>query len=221
MEVFTRNYISNDWITIVFVIILLLLAFSKKFFQEDFFDFWRIFKSNKYFTSHKRSLSVFNLFSFLFFIAQGLSISLGIYFLLKTLSLLPADTSDLIIFIQICLAFNIFIGVKYLIEKIIGEIFNISNLLDNYLFYKITYKNFLALAVLPILLILAYSVLYIKIFLFISVGIWIAANMVVLAKYYSQNQKLILGNWFYFILYLCTLEIAPYFILFKVITKVY
>ncbi len=220
MEVFTRNYISNDWITIVFVIILLLLAFSKKFFQEDFFDFSRIFKSNKYFTSHKRTLSVFNLFSFLFFVVQGLVISLGIYFLLKALSLLSPDTLDHVIFIQIYLAFNIFIGVKYLIEKIIGEIFNINNLLDNYLFYKITYKNFLAIAVLPVLLILAYSLPYMKNFLIIAIGIWVIANIFVLAKYYSQNQKLILGNWFYFILYLCTLEIAPYFILYKVITKV-
>jgi hypothetical protein len=117
-------------------------------------------------------------------------------------------------------AYNILIGVKYLTEKIIGEVFNISTFLDNYVFYKITYKNFLAILVLPILFIFTYGGVNTPIFGYLFLAVWAVANILVLSKYYSKNQKLVFGNWFYFILYLCTLEIAPYFILYKVVTGV-
>ncbi|WP_304138277.1 DUF4271 domain-containing protein [Mesonia mobilis] len=48
----------------------------------------------------------------------------------------------------------------------------------------------------------------------------VLTNIFSLLLIYRKNQSLITGNWFYFILYLCTLEIAPYFILYKVFTGV-
>ena len=127
---------------------------------------------------------------------------------------------DYRLYIQIFLVYNVLIAVKYLIEKIIGEVFEINKLLDNYIFYKITYKNFLSLIILPLLIMVIYGWPNSKILIFSFFIIWILANLIVLIKYYSNNQKLVLGNWFYFILYLCTLEIAPYFILYKVFTGV-
>jgi hypothetical protein len=220
LEAVSRTISSNDWVTIVFLLILLLLAFSKKIYSEDFFDFSRIFISNKYFTSHKRTISVLNLFSFILFIGQSLIISLGVYYLINFSNLILIKTEGYLLFIQIFVAYNILIGVKYLTEKIIGEVFNISTFLDNYVFYKITYKNFLAILVLPILFIFTYGGVNTPIFGYLFLAVWAVANILVLSKYYSKNQKLVFGNWFYFILYLCTLEIAPYFILYKVVTGV-
>jgi len=220
LEAVTRSFISNDWVTIVLVSILLLIAFSKKYYAEDFLDFSRIYTSNKYFTSHKRTLSVLNLFSFLLFLGQGLIIALAIYYFVKITGFVNFSQKDYRLYIQIFLVYNVLIAVKYLIEKIIGEVFEINKLLDNYIFYKITYKNFLSLIVLPLLITVIYGWPNSKILIFSFFIIWILANLIVLIKYYSNNQKLVLGNWFYFILYLCTLEIAPYFILYKVFTGV-
>jgi len=218
LEAVLRTFSSNDWVTIVFLLILLILVLSKKLYKEDFFDFSRILISNKYFTSHKRTISVLNSFSFLLFLGQSLIVSLGVYYALKLGDLIIIKTEGYLLFIQIFVGYNILMGVKYLIEKIIGEVFTIDKFLDNYVFYKITYKNFLAIFSLPLLFILAYGGVKSSIFVYIFFVIWAIANTFVLGKYYSKNQKLVLGNWFYFILYLCTLEIAPYFILYKVVT---
>jgi len=220
LEAVTRSIISNDWITAILLGIFLLLAFSKKFYAEDFWDFSRILMSNKYFTSHKRTLSVLNFFSFLLFIGQAFIISLAIYYFIIITDLIEIKQTGYLLFIQLFLAYNVLIAVKYLTEKIIGEVFSISKLLDNYIFYKITYKNLLSLIVFPILIAVIYGWPNSKILIFSFFIIWAIANLLVLIRYYSKNQKLVLGNWFYFILYLCTLEIAPYFILYKVVTGI-
>ncbi|WP_369412503.1 DUF4271 domain-containing protein [Mesonia aestuariivivens] len=199
--------------------ILLLLTFSKIYFTEDFRDFFRIFISNKYFTSHKRTISVFNLFSFILFIGHSLVISLAIFYFLKLTPNTTITKNSYLLYIQILVGYNILIGVKYLIEKIIGEVFTIHRILDNYIFYKITYKNLLSFLMLPFLIMLIYKWQNSMIFAYIIFAIWGIANILILLKYYSKQQKLVLGNWFYFILYLCTLEIAPYFILYKVFTS--
>lgn len=41
-------------------------------------------------------------------------------------------------------------------------------------------------------------------------------NAIALFYSYKTNRKLIITNFFYFILYLCALEISPYIILYKV-----
>ena len=46
----------------------------------------------------------------------------------------------------------------------------------------------------------------------------IVINAIALFYSYKTNGKLIITNFFYFILYLCALEISPYIILYKVFT---
>lgn len=220
MEAITRSFISNDWVTIVLVITLLLIAGTKKLFSEDFWDFSRILFSNKYFTSHKRTLSVLNSFSFILFIVQDIIVALFIYYFIKTTALVELTNKPYLQYIQLLLIYTVLTASKYLFEKIIGEIFNITKFLDNYIFYKITYKNLLALFILPFLIFIIYTWQNATYLIFSLFILWVLGNILVLIKYYKQNQKLLLGSWFYFILYLCTLEIAPYFILYKVVTGV-
>ncbi|MDR6299457.1 hypothetical protein GGR31_000073 [Mesonia maritima] len=218
MEAIGRNILSNDWITILFLVILLLLVFSKQFFGERFYDFSRILYSNKYFTSNKKSLRVLNFFSFQLFLVHALLISLGLFILISQSNFIETTSANWILFIQIFVLYSLFISSKYFIEKIIGTIFSIEKLLDNYLFYKITYKNFLSLSLLPFLILSVYSFNFPTLWLIIIGGLLIFAHLFILFSYYKKQQKIVLMHWFYFILYLCTLEIAPYFILYKVIT---
>ncbi len=197
---------------------LLLLVLAKIFNSERFYDFSRILYSNKYFTSHKKSLQIINRFSFSLFLLHTLLISLGLYLVFKTYGVYFEDKRGVLFFIQIFVAYAIFISVKYFFEKIIGNIFSIEKIIDNYIFYKITYKNFLSLGIFPVLILLVYGFSASKMALLILGSILILSNLLMLLSYYQKNQKLVFTHWFYFILYLCTLEIAPYFILFKVIT---
>jgi len=110
----------------------------------------------------------------------------------------------------------IFVLIKVLLERLIGSLFEIDKLTDLYLFQKITYKNYLGILLLPINALLLFTfqptlnIIYGIIILLLSI------NVIGLISSLKSHQSLIKNNLFYFILYLCALEIAPYIILYKV-----
>lgn len=220
VEIISRYIASNNWITVILICLFIALTWLRTRYGERFFDFLSILISNKYFNTHEKSPSVLNFFSFVCFVLNGLILSLLLYFLVISFGFKWIPTNHFILYIQLFIGYNIFIGVKYMIEKIIGNIFNIEKLLDNYLFFKITYKNYLALCLLPLLLVISYAWQPSSTMFLVGFLLFIFLNLLLLLKYYAKNQKLLLAHWFYFILYLCTLEIAPYIILYKVVTPV-
>ena len=207
----------NNWMTLILVFILVIILIGNLLFPEKFTEFKKIFFSTKYFTSHQKKPSVFNLFSFILYLAHGFTLSLGLFILFKAKAVFEVQY-DFIFYLQVFIVLNILIGIKYLFEKIIASIFSMDQVIDNYIFYKITYKNLLAFSFYPVLLILIYTWQpHLNVLILITV-LYLALNLLVLLKYYSKHQKLIYKFSFYFILYLCTLEIAPYIILYKAIT---
>jgi hypothetical protein len=111
---------------------------------------------------------------------------------------------------------GVFILIKVLLERLIGSLFEIDKLIDQYLFQKISYKNLLGLVLIPINLLLIFSFKPGLILLYIIVILLGLINIMGLITTIKTNQSIIKQNLFYFILYLCALEIAPYIILYKV-----
>src|SRR5699024_4076227 len=109
----------------------------------------------------------------------------------------------------------LFFSIKYFLEKITASLFEIENFIDSYLLHKITYRNFMALVLLPISFFFMYSGFYLKWALLVTLGIIFFTNFYILFLFYKKNSEQLSQYWFYFILYLCTFEIAPYFILYK------
>lgn len=207
--------VSKDWITMVFMIIFGLLVLAKLFFPQRFQDFLKLLVSNRYF-DFKRGNFQTDYFSIFLFLANILSISLLIFIIWKHFS--PEKITDpKILFVQIALAYCMFFTIKYFLEKIIADLFQIDKMMTRYVWYKISFRNFLSLLLLLPSLFFIYghpaSTTEIVV-LSCMVG---GFNIVVLANFYRKNQPYILPQWFYFILYLCALEIGPYFILYKVI----
>ncbi len=217
MEAIERNITSLDWVTLLLLFILCGLVLIKTSYPERFYDFSRIAFSNKYFTTHKKSLKVLNFFSFYLYLLKAAILSLGIYIAWRVFNL-PAQQDGFTLYLQIFVIYNIVIGGKYLLEKIIANLFSIEKVFDNYLFYKLTFKNLLALVFLPVILLFFYGWQPNKIGIITAIAAFLIFNFFALLSYYKKNQNIVLGHWFYFILYLCTLEIAPYFILYKVFT---
>ena len=97
-----------------------------------------------------------------------------------------------------------------------SSLFEIDKLIDQYLFQKISYKNFIGLFLVPVNLILLFSITPSLIILYIIIFLLLIVNIMGLITTIKTHQSLIKRNLFYFILYLCTLEITPYVILYKV-----
>ncbi|NER16960.1 DUF4271 domain-containing protein [Spongiivirga citrea] len=211
-----RNVETNDWLTILLVLALVLTTVAKSLFESRFAYFTSLFTNNKYISIYgKEKNLVINRFSLLLFSAQIISLAIFIYLSFFALSDVAATTDYL--FIKIISYLLVIIAFKYFLEKTIAAVFEIDALFEDYNFQKISYRNLISLYLIPINALLIYfsfsnnTLLYITIALFILVNL--AAQLIIFRKY----QKLIIDNLFYFILYLCALEIAPYLVVLKVI----
>jgi len=208
-----REIISTEWYTILFVLCLSILAMAKYIFSSRFNDFlWLVGKSKylKIYAREQKFIDQFDAFLFL-----NLVISLSIFFFLGHSTFVGGISFNIGLFIKILLGIGAIILIKVLLERLIGSLFGIDALIDSYLFQKTSYKNFSGLLLLPINILLVFTIpLSINLF-YVIIGFLFIINLMGFITSIKTHQKTILNNIFYFILYLCALEIAPYVILYK------
>lgn len=214
MEVITREIITSDWITIIFLVCFTLLATAKLMNSILFHEFTMLFNTNKYVVLNHKGNKLSTAFNAILIVVQILSVSLFAYLCIETFQW-KSNELNMLFYFKITLFYLFVFLCKILIEKIVSIVFSIESLIDDYLFYKISYRNFLGVILLPLNLLFVYTEKPSKIILFIIIGSLVLLNLVTLFSAYKRNENIILKNLFYFILYLCTLEIAPYFMLYK------
>ncbi|MCH4822025.1 DUF4271 domain-containing protein [Gramella lutea] len=217
MQATERIYDYQDWITILFLACLILLVIAKSLFPQRFEEFTSMLNSGKFIAFKGKENKAFHGFNILLLVLQAISVSLFLYIVYSFFS--TDETSDIIIFIRIFTAYFCFILIKAGVEKIIGNIFDIDEKIDYYLFQKFSYRNFISIFLLFASLFLIYTLYPTALIIGIIGGFIVIANTIGLVTIYRRNQSVLSGNWFYFILYLCALEIAPYIILYKLITN--
>lgn len=214
MDAIPRNLDLQDWITPILLGIFLILAVLRSNYTAKFDNFIRILLSDKYFREMYKSIRLFGTFTRAMFFVHALIISLAIYIVLVNLDIIAEQS--VLLFIQILLLYFIFVVGKYLVERMLGVLLSLEELLRDYVFYKITYKNFLSLCILPVLILLTYSWGGNLLFYKMAVIVLLLSNILFLVYFYRKNDNLILPNLYYFILYLCIFEIAPYYIAYRI-----
>jgi hypothetical protein len=212
-----RHVQTYELFTILIVLGIAFIATAKAIFPRRFNDFVQVLGNSKYLKIYAREQKFFDKFDALLFANLVLSLSIFGYICLQYSENLFAPKID----VMFKLAFGIatFILIKVLLERLIGSLFEIDKLIDQYLFQKISYKNFLGLILVPINLLLIFSIRPSLIIIYVIVMLLLIINIVGLITTIKTHQSLIKQNFFYFILYLCALEIAPYIIIYKVFTS--
>ena len=129
------------------------------------------------------------------------------------LAFFKVQNFELIIYYELFKYVFIFFASKVLFDVIIGKVFSINRIMKNYVWQKLVYCNSLGIILLLFNFFIAYTI-FDKQFM---VSFFIALSVLYLIfAYFSiffSMKKVIYKNWFYFILYLCTLEIIPYYYL--------
>ena len=189
---------------------IVVIAILKVIYPKRFEDFIRLPVSNNYFLAKGKSEELRHPFSLLLFLIQLISISLFAY-----LFFLEKGKATVLLFFKILSAVFIFIIVKTSIEKMIGAVFSIKKVIDQYIYEKLTYRNFISLLLIIANLIFYFSVKPDLNTLLIFTGILFLINILFLFYSYKNYRSLIFSNFFYFLLYICALEISPYLILYK------
>lgn len=210
--------VSQDWITLLLVLVLILLATAKYAFNQRFAHFIMLFATDKYLLLKGKNANLFHPFNILLFLVNVIIVGLFIFILYKVIED-PLPNRPKVLFLRIATAYSAFVLLKFSLEKILANIISADKKMNYYLFYKLSYRNFLALLLLPVCLAFIYIWEPNLTALYISAGLILLINLISLLSFFQKNQQYILRYWFYFILYLCALEIGPYFILYKLITK--
>lgn len=210
-----REIISNEWFTVLIVLCVCILAFAKARFTNRFNDFLWLIGNSKYLKIYSRDQKFIDQFDGLLFL--NLIISSALFYFIWYNTFIESIAFDLILFFKLFIGIGSLILIKILIERLIGSLFEIDSLIDSYVFQKTNYKNYIGLVLLPVNILLIFAVNPSKTILYIVAGLILVINLVGFITSFKIHQKLILNNLFYFILYLCALEIAPYIILYKVL----
>ena len=216
-ELIPRIVENKDWVTILFIIAFALLVVTKTAFENRFRDFINLLINDKYLKIYKDSSNLMSWFTILLFVVQLISIS---FFLQLVLSYFEYTTkTNWVTFIQIFTFLSFFILSKFLIEKIIATSFNIENFIEQFNLFKVSYRTYIGLLLLPVNIIMYYTNIMNTYAIIGVIVILLIINAVTYLVSLKNYQKLLLSKLFYFILYICALEIAPYYFMYYIITK--
>lgn len=202
---------AHDWATILFVFCFALIAVNRAVFEVRFSEFIRLAWSDKYIKIYKDSSNLQSWFTISLFTVQVISYAFLLRFVLVYFNF---SDGGFLSYIQLLTVIATFILAKFLIEKIIATAFNIEDFNEQFNLHKVTYRAYIGMLLLPVNVLLFYNLAPQAAILYIILGLIVASSILSYLISLRIYQNLILSKIFYFILYLCALEIAPYFFLY-------
>ena len=135
-----RNLVFNDWFTVFFVICLGLLATAKFIYSKRFNESLTVLINSNYHKIYIKEQSFINLFDGLLF--GNLVISLVVFFHIILSVFYGYDQSvDFQLYYKLFIIIGAIILIKVFIDRLVGSLFDIDELMNIYVFQKITFKN--------------------------------------------------------------------------------
>ena len=206
---------TSDWVTLFFLLVLVLIAVLQFNFTERFNKLFSLGFSEKYYTDYLKTRPlIFNWFHVIFFFIIIINLSLFIFFTFKELSPDSID-NQLYFFFQIVFYSIIYFLLRYIIGFVIGHILNVGDSQTYITFLKISNLALISIMIFPLLILSNYSVgVFHKFLITFSI---VSSLLASLFLYFVliKNEKLSFDNLFYLFLYLCALELAPYIVIYK------
>ncbi len=210
MEPILRNIDSIDWITIVIIISLLLMVAAKSVFYTRFLNFIILPFNNKYIFMYNKKEKLMNWFHVFFTVFQVINFSLFIFLAIKILiGPKGGSTMDPYLYPVIMRFLVLFLVLKVFLQLGNGFIFSSNKTIGQLIFKKLSYLNYSSIIMFLANVILTYTLKDSKTVVYVTFLLILLINGIGLATMLRNHQKFITENFFYFILYLCALEIAP------------
>lgn len=212
MEPIARITENIDWITLIIFGSLLLLIAAKTLFYSRFLNFMILPFNNKYILMYNKKEKLFNWFHILLTIFQIINTSMFIFLSWKAY-IKPVTKDPQYIFLIILTSIFLFLVLKISLQLVNGFIFDTYNLTNEFVFKKISYLNYGSLVLFIANILLCFVFKDSLILVYIAAALFLTINIIGWITVIKVYQKFIASYFFYFILYLCTLEIAPLIIM--------
>lgn len=209
-----RDILLKDAFTVIILSLIIIITLIKYNNHKKFNSLLKIFWNSSYLKKYKYEKITY--YPFDYFLQINFVISLGLFVFIYNVTYngnsLSFNFLEFLDIVQIIVAFLV---LKNLTELVISWFFNIQWLTNLYLNEKINYNSLIGLIILLINVLILYffnpSINVLFIFIYIILLLKLAAYI----NSFILHQKTIKKSWFYFILYLCTLEIIPYLLLYN------
>ncbi|MGB5460078.1 MAG: DUF4271 domain-containing protein [Eudoraea sp.] len=212
MEPVQRVINNIDWITAIIFSSILFMVIAKNLFYQRFLNFIILPFNNKYIFMYNKKDKLLNWFNIFFTLFQLLNFSLFIYLASNILSNSESDQYPVVFLIILGFLFLFLFG-KILLQMGGGFVFNNNKIISEFIFKKLSYLNYSSIIMLASNIIITYVLTDSKIVVFSSIFLIVVINVIGWITIIKNYQKLISSYFFYFILYLCALEIAPFVII--------
>ncbi len=212
MEPIARATENIDWITILIFSSLLFLVVAKGLFYNRFLNFIILPFNNKYIFMYNKKEKLINWFHIFFSIFLIINFSLFIFFIWKAFAG-SSQQIDVVVFPIILAGLIGFIAIKIILQFSNGFIFGTNRTISEIIFKKSSYLNHSGFIMFLANIVLAYLLKDSKLVIYVALALILLVNGIGWITLLRNHQKFIANNFFYFILYLCALEIAPLIIL--------
>ena len=210
MQAVEKITLANNWVTGIFLflflsIVLLKLLDSKRL-KESFFTFFNLSFLEDEDTEPTNFFDPFQIVIF-FFSVVVLSLLTHKAIVFKIVNFQNTFST----FLQVFIALLTFFLAKRVLEYVLSLLFLIKKGIHFFLVSKYNYLYSLSFLTYIALILNEYAIIN-ELYIFYFTGFLFITRFIFFA---IRNKKLIFNKLFYFILYICTFEIAPLFVLSK------
>ncbi|MDO5105428.1 DUF4271 domain-containing protein [Capnocytophaga sp.] len=211
MESIALNNASLPWIFPAFLGIFAVVALLRVAYPNHFWEYLKLPFDNKYIVIYEKKERKVQPFTVVSLFLQW--ISLGLFFYVWAQFLQIKTLVSHFLFLDIIIGILLFFMIKLAIQKWISSLFELKNFAKPYIFTRIAYSSYAALLMIMLLFFVMYATELKEIYFYILLLIFLVINLLSWVTIIKMNQNAIKRYIIYFILYLCTLEIAPYIFL--------
>lgn len=205
-ELEIMSFPIQNWIKTITISATILILFSRLYIGERFqylFSFWNIHRYFHY--KSGETISLFNTNNVIMFFLRILTTSL--FLLVFYIDKYPNEQKEF--FIKFFIGLSILLLLKFIIENTFSLVFKFKNKLTEINRYRVGIKNLFAVHLYFYLLIMIFSNISLNQIHIVSIILIAIYNVFyfkfILNKYLISEFKTLV----YFILYICTFEIAP------------
>ena len=207
MQAVEKITYSNDWVTLVyftlFVGVFLLQLIDKKKLKKFFLT------SNIIENEDIENASFYDVSKIIIFLFSTTILSLLAYKF--KIYKQPTNNIDFVSFLYVLISLSFYFVIKRILEYLLVLLFMIKSDVHFFIYLKNNYLYSISFLLYVALILSEYTDLDITYLFFFAIFLFTMRFVFLVIR----NKKLIFNKLFYFILYICALEIAPLFVLFK------
>ena len=208
MNPILRTPESLDWITLIIFGSLLFVLIAKSLYYVRFLNFVVLPFNNKYIFMYNKKERLLNWFHVLLTIFQIINTALFLFFVFKNL-MISGNTQYPFLYSLLLLGSFLFLLLKTVLQLTNEYIFESHSIFSEIIFKKTTYLNYGGILFFFANILLAYVNVSPNVVIFTAIFLFLSINMIGWVLVLKNYQNFFVKYFFYFILYLWTLEIAP------------